>query len=99
MDGGNSGQRRCVKQGGCAGGRWSSKGDSNHDLIDPVGTTWAYSVIAKSPHLFTRFNRDTEPPEPRASENISPAQFIVHENPRTYEPCAFFPTFSMNPSS
>ena len=82
-----------------APGEVVSKGDSNHDLIDPVGTTWAYSVIAKSPHSFTRFNRDTEPPEPRASENISPAQFIVHENPRTYEPCAFFPTFSMNPSS
>jgi photosystem II stability/assembly factor-like uncharacterized protein len=73
-----------------------SKGDSSHDVIDPVGSTWAYSVIAKHPHSFTRFDRQTEPPDP---ENISPDQFIVRENPRTYEPCAFFPTFGMNPSS
>jgi photosystem II stability/assembly factor-like uncharacterized protein len=79
-----------------AGAPWEvvSKGDSNHDLIDPVGRTWAYSVI-NNQHSFTRHNRQTEPPD---WENISPAQFIVRENPRTYEPCAFFPTFSMNPS-
>ena len=30
--------------------------------------------------------------------DISPAQFIASTEPLTYEPCAFFPTFSMNPS-
>src|SRR5262249_19308298 len=71
-----------------AAGEVVSKGDSKHDLIDPNGETWAYSVI-NSKSSFTRFNRDVEPP---ASENISPDQFIG-------EPCAFVPTFSMNPSS
>jgi hypothetical protein len=52
-----------------------------------------YSVI-NNPHSFTRFNREIG-----GSENISPDQFIVSENPRRYEPCGFFPTFSMNPVS
>jgi photosystem II stability/assembly factor-like uncharacterized protein len=78
-----------------AGAPWDMiyGGDSNHDLIEPTGTTWAYSVMY-TPNSFRRFNRVT-----RNLENISPAQFIVSENPRTYEPCAFFPTFSMNLSN
>jgi photosystem II stability/assembly factor-like uncharacterized protein len=77
------------------GARWDmiGGGDSSHDLIDPIGSAWAYSVIY-GPSSFCRFNRQT-----RYSENISPDQFIVSENPRTYEPCVFFPTFSMNPSN
>jgi photosystem II stability/assembly factor-like uncharacterized protein len=67
-------------------------GDSNHDLIEPTGNTWAYSV-GYTPGSFRRFNRVTY-----EKINISPAQFIVSEQPTIYEPCAFFPTFSMNPS-
>lgn len=68
-------------------------GDSYHNLIDPNGSTWAYSVLY-SPNSFRRLNRETG-----HLKNISPAQFIVSEQPRRYEPCAFFPAFSMNPSS
>jgi photosystem II stability/assembly factor-like uncharacterized protein len=62
-------------------------GDSNHNLIDPTGNTWAYYVIY-SPNSFTRFNRQT-----RQSIDISPHELI--NDPA----CNFFPTFSMNPSS
>lgn len=77
------------------GGQWDVVlgGDSNHDLIDPSGSTWAY-LVGYSPNSFHRFNRETN-----QKINISPDQFIVSENPRKYEPCAFFPTLSMNPSS
>jgi photosystem II stability/assembly factor-like uncharacterized protein len=78
-----------------AGAPWNMifGGDSNHNLIDPIGSTWAYSV-GYTPNSFRRFNRGTG-----NRENISPPQFIVSENPRSYEPCAFFPAFSMNSSS
>src|SRR5438876_2849604 len=78
-----------------AGASWDMifGGDSNHDLIEPTGSTWAYSV-GYTPNPFRRFNRETN-----EKTNISPAQFIVSTDPLTYEPCAFFPTFSMNPSS
>jgi len=78
-----------------AGASWDMifGGDSNHDLIEPTGSTWAYSV-GYTPNSFRRFNRETN-----EKINISPAQFIVSTDPLTYEPCAFFPTFSMNPSS
>ena len=33
-------------------------GDSDHDLIDPTGSTWAYSV-GYTPNSFRRFNRET----------------------------------------
>ncbi|HEY4285182.1 MAG TPA: hypothetical protein VGM62_19125, partial [Chthoniobacterales bacterium] len=83
------------------GGRWNMiiGGDSNHDLIDPIGTTWAYTV-GYNPNSFRRFNRVTG-----AKENISPPQFVLPEqlggmeaNEVEYEPCSFFPTFSMNQS-
>jgi photosystem II stability/assembly factor-like uncharacterized protein len=78
-----------------AGASWDMifGGDSNHDLIEPTGNTWAYSV-GYTPNSFYRFNRETN-----EKTNISPAQFIVSNDPLTYEPCAFFPTFSMNASS
>jgi photosystem II stability/assembly factor-like uncharacterized protein len=62
-------------------------GDSNHDLIDPIGNTWAYHVIY-NPNSFTRFNRQT-----RQSSNISPAELMNDYG------CSFFPTFTMNPSA
>ena len=62
-------------------------GDSSHDLIEPTGSTWAYSV-GYSPNSFRRFNRDTY-----EKINISPTQLI--SDPA----CNFFPTFSMSPSS
>jgi photosystem II stability/assembly factor-like uncharacterized protein len=62
-------------------------GDSNHNLIDPTGTTWAYFVLYGR-DSFCRFNRQTY-----QSINISPSQLI--SDPA----CNFFPTFSMNSSS
>jgi photosystem II stability/assembly factor-like uncharacterized protein len=61
-------------------------GDSNHDLIDPSGSTWAYYVLY-DPSSFRRFNRQTH-----QATNISPAELI--NDPA----CNFFPTFSMNAS-
>ena len=62
-------------------------GDSYHDLIDPSGSTWAYSVLY-SRHSFRRFNRLTH-----GKINISPAEL------NNDAACSFFPAFSMNPSS
>jgi photosystem II stability/assembly factor-like uncharacterized protein len=63
-------------------------GDSAHDLIDPIGSTWAYKV-SYGPSSFMRFNREAYPYQ---SINISPSTLI-------HEPCAFFPTFSMSLSN
>jgi hypothetical protein len=62
-------------------------GDSDHDLIDPSGSTWAYYVLY-DPSSFRRFNRQTY-----QATNISPAELI--NDPA----CNFFPTFGMNPSN
>lgn len=86
-----------------AGTPWYSfrNGDSAHDLIDPINSTWAYKV-SYGRNSFYRFNRGIQPYH---FDNISPAQFVLPEqlggleaNEVRYEPCAFFPTFSMNPS-
>ena len=63
-------------------------GDSNHDLIDPIGSTWAYKV-SYGRNSFSRFNRNIKPYH---FDNISPAQFSSDGG------CNFFPTFSMNAS-
>lgn len=62
-------------------------GDSYHNLIDPSGSTWAYSVLY-SRRSFRRFNRETH-----EKINISPAEL------NNDAACSFFPAFSMNPSS
>jgi hypothetical protein len=62
-------------------------GDSSHDLIDPTDSTWAYYVIYER-NSFTRVNRQI--PE---STNIAPTELARDAD------CAFFPPFSMNPSS
>jgi photosystem II stability/assembly factor-like uncharacterized protein len=62
-------------------------GDSYHNLIDPNGSTWAYSVLY-SRRSFRRFNRETH-----EKINISPAEL------NNDAACSFFPAFSMNPSS
>ena len=64
-----------------------SGGDSSHDLIDPSDSTWAYYVIYHR-DSFTRVNTQT-----RQWTNIAPAQLEKNAD------CAFFPPFSMNPSS
>jgi photosystem II stability/assembly factor-like uncharacterized protein len=71
-----------------AGTQWDMiiGGDSNHDLIDPTGTTWAYSV-GYTPNSFRRFNRGTHPYQ---RINISPTELINDHA------CSFFPAFSMN---
>ena len=70
-------------------------GDSSHDLIDPLGTMWAYEQVYWSgPGLdsnwywFRRYNRITGD-----VYNIAPTQ-VISDN---Y--CAFFPPFNMNLSS
>ncbi len=72
-----------------AGAHWAaiSGGDSSHDLIDPIDSTWAYYVVYDR-DSFTRLNTQTG-----ESPNISPAE-LEEDND-----CAFFPTFSMNSSS
>ena len=62
-------------------------GDSYHNLIDPNGSTWAYSVLY-SRRSFRRFNRETH-----EKINISPAEL------NNDAACSFFPAFSMNPAS
>jgi photosystem II stability/assembly factor-like uncharacterized protein len=62
-------------------------GDSYHNLIDPTGSTWAYSVLY-SRGSFCRFNRVTH-----EKINISPVEL------NNDVACSFFPAFSMNPSS
>ncbi len=70
------------------GAPWNaiSGGDSSHDLIDPVGTTWAYFeyYIVQS---ISRYNRTTG-----EVTNIHPTQLEADRS------CDFFPAFSMNPS-
>jgi photosystem II stability/assembly factor-like uncharacterized protein len=72
-----------------AGAHWAaiSGGDSSHALIDPSDSTWAYYVLYER-DSFTRVNTQTN-----ESINISPAELEEDDD------CAFFPTFSMNPSS
>jgi photosystem II stability/assembly factor-like uncharacterized protein len=72
-----------------AGARWDmlSGGDCGHDLIDPSDSTWAYYVIYDR-NSFTRVNTQTH-----ESTNIAPAELQGDAD------CAFFPPFSMNPSS
>jgi photosystem II stability/assembly factor-like uncharacterized protein len=72
-----------------AGAQWDMiiGGDSNHDLIDPTGSTWAYAV-GYTPNSFRRFNRGTY-----EKINISPSELSADPV------CSFFPAFSMNPSS
>ena len=72
-----------------AGAHWDmlSGGDSSHDLIDPSDSTWAYYVIYDR-NSFTRVNTQTD-----QSTNIAPAELEGDAD------CAFFPPFSMNPSS
>ena len=72
-----------------AGAHWDmlSGGDSSHDLIDPSDSTWAYYVIYDR-DSFTRVNTQTH-----QSTNIAPAELEGDAD------CAFFPPFSMNPSS
>ena len=72
-----------------AGARWDmlSGGDCGHDLIDPSDSTWAYYVIYDR-NSFTRVNTQTH-----ESTNIAPAELHGDAD------CAFFPPFSMNPSS
>lgn len=62
-------------------------GDSYHNLIDPTGNTWAYSVLY-SRRSFRRFNRETHQLVP-----ISPTELNSDAD------CSFFPAFSMNPSA
>jgi photosystem II stability/assembly factor-like uncharacterized protein/cbb3-type cytochrome oxidase subunit 3 len=73
------------------GAAWNAiaGGDSSHDLIDPLGSTWAYEQIYY-PYwgYFNRYNRLTG-----ATYNIAPQQL------QSDNACAFFPTFSMNLSS
>jgi hypothetical protein len=64
-----------------------SGGDSSHDLIDPSDSTWAYYVIYHR-DSFTRVNTQTY-----QWTNIAPAELEGDAD------CAFFPPFSMNPSS
>jgi photosystem II stability/assembly factor-like uncharacterized protein len=72
-----------------AGAHWGmlAGGDSNHDLLDSRDSAWAYYVIYDA-NSFTRFNTQTH-----ESTNISPDELQGDAD------CAFFPTFSMNPSS
>jgi len=72
-----------------AGAPWDMLlgGDSDHDLIDPTGSTWAYSV-GYTPNSFRRLNRAMT----NQLSNISPDE--LKQDPA----CNFFPTFSMNPS-
>jgi photosystem II stability/assembly factor-like uncharacterized protein len=72
-----------------AGTHWDmlSGGDSTHDLLDPSDSTWAYYVIYNR-DSFTRVNTQTH-----QSTNIAPAELEGDTA------CAFFPPFSMNPSS
>lgn len=72
-----------------AGAHWEMLfgGDSSHDLIDPTDSTWAYYVIYDR-NSFTRINRQTQ-----ESRNIAPTELEEDAD------CAFFPPFSMNPSS
>ena len=72
-----------------AGAHWDMLcgGDSSHDLIDPSDSTWAYYVIYDW-NSFTRINRQTH-----QSTNIAPTELEGDAD------CAFFPPFSMNPSS
>lgn len=72
-----------------AGAHWDMLfgGDSSHDLIDPTDSTWAYYVIYDR-NSFTRINRQTQ-----QSTNIAPTELEGDAD------CAFFPPFSMNPSS
>ena len=71
-----------------AGAHWNmvSGGDCGHALIDPSDTTWAYYVIYDR-NSFTRVNTQIH-----ESTNIVPAELERDTD------CAFFPTFSMNPS-
>ena len=71
-----------------AGARWVmlSGGDCGHALIDPSDSTWAYYVIYDR-NSFTRINTQIH-----ESTNIAPAELEGDTD------CAFFPTFSMNPS-
>jgi hypothetical protein len=68
-------------------GTCSPAGDSGHALIDPSDSTWAYYVIYDR-NSFTRVNTQTH-----ESTNIAPAELEEDAD------CAFFPPFSMNPSS
>ena len=72
-----------------AGAQWDmlSGGDSSHDLIDPSDSTWAYYVIYDR-DSFTRVNRQLN-----QWTNIAPTELEGDVD------CAFFPPFSMNPSS
>lgn len=72
-----------------AGAHWDMLcgGDSSHDLIDPSDSTWAYYVVYDR-NSFTRVNRQTN-----QSTNIAPTELGEDAD------CAFFPPFSMNPSS
>jgi hypothetical protein len=62
-------------------------GDSNHNLIDAMDSTYAY-YVGYSSNGFTRYNTVTH-----AGYDISPA--VLVSDPA----CNFFPTFSMNTSS
>ena len=72
-------------------------GDSAHDLIDPIGSTWAYKVTyivhpdSDVAHAFQRINRTVGPPY--RWDYISPLE-LANDHA-----CNFFPTFSMNPAS
>jgi hypothetical protein len=72
-----------------AGAHWEMLfgGDSSHNLIDPSDSTWAYHVIYDR-NSFTRINTQTQ-----QSTNIAPTELQGDAD------CAFFPPFSMNPSS
>ncbi|HEV8419548.1 MAG TPA: hypothetical protein VGQ43_12490 [Candidatus Udaeobacter sp.] len=72
-----------------AGDHWDalSGGDSGHALLDLSDSTWAYYVIYDR-NSFTRVNTQTH-----ESTNIAPAELQGDDD------CAFFPPFSMNPSS
>jgi photosystem II stability/assembly factor-like uncharacterized protein len=72
------------------GTSWHSfqDGDSAHNLIDPIGNTWAYK-LSYGRDSFYRFNRQVYPYQ---FYPISPAA-LSHDGG-----CAFFPPFSMNPS-
>ena len=71
------------------GAQWDtlSGGDSSHDLIDPSDSTWAYYVIYDR-NSFTRVNKQLN-----QWTNIAPTELKGDVD------CAFFPPFSMNPSS
>ena len=72
-----------------AGAHWDmlSGGDCGHALIDPSDSTWAYYVIYDR-DSYTRVNTQIH-----ESRNIAPAELEGDTD------CAFFPPFSMNPSS